>query len=145
MKSAESILMHKGLRSTPCRRKVLNIFLSTPKALSQVDLEHAINGEFDRVTLYRTLTTFTENGILHQIPNNSGAAQFALCEGNCSEHTHQDEHVHFKCLTCQRLQCIPDIAIPRFTLPKTYRVLQANLIIEGYCPDCIPKPIPKSL
>lgn len=131
-----STLIVKGLRVTPCRKRVLEIFSKKNRALSQIEIENEVKDEFDRVTLYRTLTTFTKSGVLHKVPNDSGAAKFALCKDNCDEHIHKDEHVHFKCLKCNTIKCINTIDVPTISLPSNYKVHNANLIIEGICPSC---------
>lgn len=130
------LLLVKNLRVTPCRKKVLEIFARKNRALSHVEIENEINNEFDRVTLYRTLGTFTQTGVLHKVPNDTGAAKFALCKENCDEHIHRDEHVHFKCIKCHTIKCINSVDVPEISLPKGYQIHSAGLIIEGVYPLC---------
>ncbi|GIV38828.1 MAG: hypothetical protein KatS3mg033_0628 [Thermonema sp.] len=79
MKTVRQILASRRLRRTAAREQVLLCFLSSDFALSQHDLEEALPS-FDRVTLYRTLKTFTEEGIVHKIPDDSGIPRYALCQ-----------------------------------------------------------------
>lgn len=100
-------------------RKYLNI-LQTNKTLAHADIETNYKNKFDRVTLYRTLTTFIESGILHKVSDNSGVAKFALCQHHdCNQHKHEDNHVHFKCNICNKIECLHELSIPDFKLPKT--------------------------
>src|SRR5215218_7664926 len=88
------ILHRKNLSVTDSRRKILKLFLSSKDALTHSDIENSAAGSFDRVTVYRTLNTFVEKGIVHTIPTADNAVLYALCK-DCSEDHHHDDHVHF--------------------------------------------------
>jgi Fe2+ or Zn2+ uptake regulation protein len=60
----ETLKTHQ-LRNTTCREEVIGLFHRKAIALSHSDLESNLGNLFDRVTLYRTLKTFVEKGILH--------------------------------------------------------------------------------
>src|SRR5690554_3310720 len=60
------ILRDKNLRVTPFRKEVLEIFLENEHAISIQDIEEALV-EFDRITLYRTIKSFTNKGVIHEI------------------------------------------------------------------------------
>ncbi|RYY65941.1 MAG: transcriptional repressor, partial [Chitinophagaceae bacterium] len=62
------ILRCKTLSITDSRKKILSIFLAHPDALAHGDIEKKAGEKFDRVTVYRTLQTFVDKGILHTIP-----------------------------------------------------------------------------
>lgn len=104
-------------------------------ALKQTDLEHKLGNSFDRVTIYRTLNAFLESGIIHKIPDDSGATQYALCD-NCDVHEHHDEHIHFKCTVCNKLECLDHYTVPQFEVPQGYTVKTADLVVTGICADC---------
>ena len=78
------------LKKTPIRVSVVEYFLSKPHALSQNDLEQNLPEPLDRITLYRTLRTFEDKGVLHKIIDNQGITKYALC----SEHCHHAHHKH---------------------------------------------------
>ena len=103
--SPANILKQHKMRMTKSRKAILGVFIVQKKAIGQPDLEKQL-ANFDRVTIYRTLNAFLENGILHQVLDDMGATKYALCSEHCSEHEHQDEHIHFKCISCERLECI---------------------------------------
>jgi Fur family ferric uptake transcriptional regulator len=134
MKSVEQILASRRLRRTTVRKRVLLCFLSSEFALSQHDLEQALPS-FDRVTLYRTLKTFTEEGILHKIPDDSGTPRYALCH-DCEPHAHRHYHVHFKCIRCEHTECFEHLYIPNISLPEGYEAEEFNLLVQGVCPQC---------
>ncbi|MCC6584989.1 MAG: transcriptional repressor [Chitinophagales bacterium] len=136
MQSLEHILKHHDLRITQVRLEVLQFFQTNKNALTHADLEAYFAKKFDRVTIYRTLTSFLENGLLHKIPDDSGIAKYALCHHEGTEHTHDDHHVHFKCKKCEKIECLHTLEIPKLQLPRKYKMENANLLIEGICAVC---------
>ena len=131
------LLSHHGLRNTQVRAEVLRLFIEANKALSQPELETALKGRCDRVTIYRSLATFVEKGILHRVPDDSGTARYALCEPECREHhVHHHDHVHFKCRVCGETHCVNEVSAPHFSLPTGYQVEQVDLLVSGLCPVC---------
>ena len=132
----KTLLKATGLRSTACRREVLQHFIDQSYALSHSDLERNFASAYDRVTLYRTLSTFVERGLLHKIPDDSGSARYALCREHCDEHAHHDNHAHFKCRVCGKAECLAEIHIPPLTLPPGYQAESTNLLMEGVCRTC---------
>lgn len=133
--SPEKILKQHKMRLTKSRKAILAVFISQNKAIGQPELEKQL-AHFDRVTIYRTLNAFLEKGILHQVLDDMGATKYALCSEHCSGHEHQDEHIHFKCVSCERLECIADIQIPIIKLPKGYTFQDASLLVRGICETC---------
>lgn len=128
---------HK-LRETPCRKAVLTYFEKAKFALSYADLEKKLIHEFDKVTLYRTLKSFQQAGIIHKVLDDVGGAKFALCNDTCASHEnkHQHDHVHFKCEKCEQTVCFDEIIIPKIGLPEGYESTEINLLIQGVCKNC---------
>ena len=60
-----TLLKHHDLRLTQVRKEVLSVFLKKEQALSQSDIEENV-GQIDRITLYRTLRSFEDNGLIHR-------------------------------------------------------------------------------
>ena len=78
MKGESQILQDFKLRETTSRSAILRMFLRKPFALSYTDIETEVESVFDRVTVYRTLQTFVEKGIIHQIPTTDNSIFYAL-------------------------------------------------------------------
>ena len=131
-----NILKQHRLRLTNCRKQVLSYMLEVQQAVGQPTLERQMS-DFDRVTLYRTLNTFLEKGIIHKVLDDTGVTKYALCASGCTKHQHNDEHVHFKCNECGKLECINTIGIPNIKLPQGYLFNDANLLVRGTCKDCV--------
>jgi Fur family ferric uptake transcriptional regulator len=123
------------LRSTPTREEILHLFLQKDYALSHGDIESEIDENIDRVTVYRTLKTFSDRGLIHKVLDDGGGLKYALCTEACSTTQHRHEHVHFKCTECGQTICL-DIEIPQVKLPKGYLPKEVNLLIQGTCQNC---------
>lgn len=123
----QDILQAHKLRLTKSRMEVLAHFLDASKALTHADLETALPG-YDRVTLYRTLNTFLDEGILHKVLDDSASLKFAL------SHT-PHSHAHFKCERCAATTCL-HTAVPIVKLPGGYTAHQQELLVLGICASC---------
>lgn len=102
-------------------------------ALSQDMIEQQMKGEMDRVTIYRVLNSFCEDGITHKIMSDDGKNYYALCNGCNENHIH--DHVHFKCLNCMKVECMKEDVIVQ--LPTGYRAVHMNCWVSGYCDSCM--------
>ena len=134
--TVEDILRSSHLSVTAPRRRILEWFLEKDTALSHHDIEAGTQGGFDRVTVYRTLQTFLEKGIIHTVPSTDNVIRYALCKEACEEGHHHDDHVHFVCDACGTTQCMDEITIPAVRLPKGYRVRQIGMVVNGTCGRC---------
>lgn len=131
-----TLLENHKLRITPVRQQVLGLFMGKPHALSHSDIEQTLVGDFDRVTIYRTLTAFVEKGLVHKIPAENGVVRYALCKDTCSEEAHHHSHVHFNCGDCGQTFCLENISVPTITLPHGYTFTDMNYLATGTCKNC---------
>ncbi len=129
------ILRRKHLSVTDSRKKILSLFLNAGDALAHGDIEKKAGEKFDRVTVYRTLQTFVEKGIIHTIPTADNSIRYALCK-ECEEGHHHDEHVHFVCNNCGKTICLDDVVSPKIELPDGYLAQEVQVVINGTCKDC---------
>ena len=136
MKKQPDILKQSGLSVTESRKKILDLFLESGGALAHADIEKNTSSAFDRVTVYRTLQTFVEKGIIHQIPTIDNSILYALCKHNCEQGQHHDDHVHFICSTCDNTICLDEVTVPDVKLPKNFTKQQAAMVVTGICEDC---------
>jgi len=132
----DDVLRAHQLKVTPQRTEVLKAFLEKNKVLGLPDLLKSLGASFDRITLYRTLNTFEAHGLIHKIPDKSGNASYALCNHDSISHTHDDNHVHFKCENCNVTFCLEEVIIPPIQLNKKFKALKYNFLIEGLCENC---------
>jgi Fur family ferric uptake transcriptional regulator len=116
---------------------VFRLLEASQSALSQDILEEKIKGKMDRVTIYRVLNRFCEDGIAHKIISDEGKYYYALCRSCKKTEQHAHDHIHFRCLNCQKVECLPNTVRPR--LPDGYESLYSNYWISGYCNTCAKK------
>lgn len=135
MNSSFQILKDFKLRSTPSRASILEAFLKHNFALAHGDVEKEVPASFDRVTVYRTLKTFLDKGLIHKVLDDEGGIKYALCNEACGTAHHHHEHVHFKCTACGQTNCL-EVEIPGVKLPQGYQAKEVNLLIQGICEKC---------
>ena len=132
--SDEQTLDNAGVRVTAVRllvwRQVRHGFSD---AFSLADLEAALP-TVDRSTLFRTLSTFTEAHLLHEIDDGSGSQKYCVCS-TCDTHRCEG-HVHLTCTRCHRTFCLTDVRIPAVPLPEGWEAVEAEYVVKGVCPAC---------
>jgi Fur family ferric uptake transcriptional regulator len=132
---AEQRLTDKHINPTAMRLLVLDVLLNQTSALSLTDIEKSLEPA-DRITIYRTLKTFEEKGLIHSIDDGTGSPKYALCVEDCDANHHHDLHVHFYCTTCKETFCLPDNKIPDLSLPVGFSAIEMNLVVKGVCINC---------
>ena len=136
MPDSLEILKKNHLSLTGSRKKILDLFLKSSGALAHADIEKNTSAAFDRVTVYRTLQTFVENGIIHLIPTTDNSIKYALCKNDCEAGHHHDNHVHFICSVCNKTICLDDVMVPSVKLPRGFSPSHAEMVVNGVCNDC---------
>jgi Fur family ferric uptake transcriptional regulator len=136
-KDAKALLKEHALSVTEGRLRILELFLRAGGALSHADVEKA-DTAFDRVTVYRTLQSFVEKGLLHTVPTSDTTVRYALCNDACSVHQHRDDHVHFVCDVCRRTVCLEQVSVPALCLPSGFLSSSVEVVVHGVCAACLP-------
>ena len=130
------LLKDHNLRLTQSRADVISVFLNKGIAISHSDIELEIYGQYDRVTIYRTLKSFLDKGLIHKVLDDTGVIHYALCQEACSQGHHDDNHVHFKCENCGETTCLDHVHIPEVNLPVGFVPKESNFLVGGVCPKC---------
>ncbi|HEY0677084.1 MAG TPA: transcriptional repressor [Chitinophagaceae bacterium] len=130
------ILKKNQLSITGSRKKILELFLASNGALAHADIERKAGQKFDRVTVYRTLQTFVDKGIIHSIPTSDNSVKYALCKEDCKEGRHFDNHVHFICRNCEKTICLEEVSVPEVHLPQEFAAVQSQMVVTGLCKEC---------
>ncbi|KAB5487048.1 MULTISPECIES: Fur family transcriptional regulator [Flavobacteriaceae] len=135
MTDIEKTLENKGVRPTAMRILIYKYLAEKEVAIALTDMENAFS-KADRTTLYRTLKTFEEKRIVHQIDDGTNISKYALCEPGCNCEMEQDLHLHFHCDSCDETVCLTEHKIPHINLPDGFVAENANLVIKGICDKC---------
>ena len=133
----DKLLKTHKLRTTSSRSAILGLFFNQHHALSYSDIEREVSASYDRVTVYRTLKSFLDKGVIHKVLDDSGSLKYALCNIACTTVEHHHDHVHFKCIKCGQTSCLNDVEVPSVKLPKGFKATQLNLLIQGTCHNCL--------
>ena len=136
MSQVDEILRRNNLSITNGRQKIMQLFLKSNGALAHADIEKKAGESFDRVTVYRTLQSFVEKGIIHLIPTKDNSIKYALCKDDCEAGQHHDNHVHFICDECSKTICLDDVTVPQVKLPKGFTPQHAEMVVNGICEEC---------
>ena len=135
MNEIDKKLTDKEVRPTAMRTLVYQQLAKQNTAVALTDIELAFT-KADRTTLYRTIKTFEEKGIVHQIDDGTGISKYALCEPGCNCEIENDLHLHFHCSNCDKTVCLTEHKIPQISLPEGYVAEDVNLVVKGVCADC---------
>ena len=136
MTNSEKILHTHGLKKTIFRIELLELFMNSVSSVSFEDIKQKISTTSDKVTIYRALTSFEKQGLIHKVPDKSNKARYALCQEDCSSNKHIDSHAHFICKYCGDTFCINDMKVPKIKDSKGFSISTTNLTLEGKCLEC---------
>lgn len=140
MKTAAQLLKKNGLRRTAARETILRLLAAAGSPLSHHDIlrKQKGAGSLDRVTVYRTLITLQEAGLLHRIQGIDGTWRYCRLKdespGACA-----GGHIHFLCSKCNRMSCMPEQPLPWIPAPDGARILSKQLVVHGLCAACVSK------
>lgn len=135
MPEIEKLLQKQGIRPTAMRILIYSYLVQKKVAVALTDIENAFS-KADRTTLYRSVKTFEEKGIVHQIEDGTGIMKYALCEDGCNCEIDTDLHLHFHCSICNETVCLTEHKIPHINLPPGYTAENVNLVVKGVCDKC---------
>lgn len=91
----------------------------------------------DRVTIYRILNRFVEDGLAHRIVADDGRQYFASCKADCIHDHVAHGHLHFRCVVCDQVECVSGEV--DYRVPAGYQVNNSNIILSGSCRTCSEK------
>ncbi|RNL80674.1 transcriptional repressor [Sinomicrobium pectinilyticum] len=130
-KNVEEMLRSHRLKRTSARIEILSLLLESSHTISYNDISEELGDNFDKSTVYRTLNSFEEKGIIHAVNDGSGGIKYAV-----TKQESEDAHVHFKCDSCEQTYCLPDTKIPRVHAPDGFIINRSSLLINGTCKYC---------
>ncbi len=131
-KFIEEKLLKKNTNPTSMRILVYDYLSKQSVALSLAEIDD--NFEYaDRSTIYRTLKTFEEKGVVHSIQENN-TTKYMLCSDECNEDHHKDWHLHFYCHICEQTTCREDIVVPK--VEGDFIIEEIRFFAKGICENC---------
>ena len=132
--SIKELLNERKLKATNSRVSLLHNILKYGSAMPYSAIQKALKST-DRVTLYRTLQTLSDKGIIHKAANIDNEDYYAICDHSCTTDDHLHNHIHFKCddchtITCENIEQEIYVSIPNF------KINSVSINVNGKCKDC---------
>lgn len=137
--NCRKILKTNQLKATSGRIAVLELFLTSTKAISHSDIEENLqNQAVDRVTIYRILDCFVHHNIIHKVRSEQTTQLFALTPIHDGEN-HSGQHAHLVCDSCDSVECI-DLPMELDTAQVIekigHSISSINITLHGLCSHC---------
>ena len=130
---ATTLLKENNLKITSTRLELLTHLMSQKSAVTQSWIQDKMTST-DRITLYRTLSTFLEKNILHIVSTSSAKNHFALRSEDY--HSQKKTHIHFSCRKCEKITCQNLEDVPTLSLPE-FQIENIDINVSGLCPTCV--------
>lgn len=131
-RESRKILSFYKLPVTQSRLEILHAFLCAPAALDQGAIARYCTYKPDRATIYRNLQVLVARGVLHTVPSADTNVYYALHPPDA----HQEAHLHFFCIQCRELTCIPEAPVPETRVPEGFEASGGDMILKGVCRKC---------
>jgi len=131
---ARQMLKAAGLYCTEARIAILKVLMKSPRPMRQNQIaEQLADRNLNKVTIYRTLESLVDVGLVHRAFMHQRAWHFELAH-HCSE---TQCHPHFTCLSCGQTHCLTGISMPMAASPyKGFVISRQQVRLEGVCPAC---------
>lgn len=133
-RKSRRMLKGAALYCTKARLAVLAALMEAARPLRQDEIsERLATGAFDKVTIYRTLDSLVDAGLVHRAFLHERTWHFELAD-HCTE---RQCHPHFTCLGCGRTHCLTDASVPMVKIAHAGFVISRQQVrLEGLCPAC---------
>jgi len=131
---ARHMLKEARLYCTEARVAILKVLMEAASPLRQDQIGSRLESRtLNKVTVYRTLDSLAEAGLVHRAFLQDRAWNFELAD-HCSE---KQCHPHFTCTSCGVTRCMTDISLPMAQIhQKGFVISRQQVRLEGLCPAC---------
>jgi Fur family ferric uptake transcriptional regulator len=145
---ARQVLKDASLYCTEARIAILQVLMQAARPLRQDQIAAQLARDptqrgisplgaplraLNKVTVYRTLESLIDVGLVHRAFTYKRAWYFELAD-HCTEH---QCHPHFTCTNCGVTHCLTDILLPLAKVSqKGFVVNRQQVRLEGLCPAC---------
>lgn len=126
------MLQAKGIRPSAQRIGVLGIVANSHRHPSAEDIYSNLSKLYlslSRTTVYNSLKTLTEKGLLRELEIESGCSRYDMAQ--------QPAHSHFICRRCSRIYGMPMPGNLAEWMSPRFDIDSVDVTFRGLCPDCI--------
>ena len=124
-----------GLSMTPQRLAIYKALIESTEHPSAENIYNLVRVSFPDIaldTVYRTLSTFSEIGVIHVV---EGYGEVKRYDPDI------EPHHHFRCARCNKIIDLYEDSIeePKISprLKKKYNVSNVKVVLEGACDKCL--------
>ncbi|MCX7682188.1 MAG: transcriptional repressor [Anaerolineae bacterium] len=127
-------LKAQGRRLTPQRRAIIQALLdddSHPTVEQILSRVRRILPDISPATIYNTLDELVELGVVRELDVGLGERHYDIRTA---------DHAHLVCIRCHRVEDVPfnyDALGTDAQHLRGFAVLERQLILRGYCPECL--------
>lgn len=157
VRRALGVLRRRGERVTPARCAVLRVLDAADTADEHLTAEQVgarvaeVEPSIHRATVYRTLTSLTDAGVLSHVHLGGAATVYHLCRPGADEDgvgedrsdplaAHPHDHGHAQCVVCGRVIDVPAEALDgvaeRLRSALGFELDTSHAALLGTCADC---------
>lgn len=131
----EILLADQGLSKTKTRVKILHLLMRSDLPLSGKDICNGLTSKCDKSTVYRTLNSLYEKDLLQRVIIDY-EVKYTLRDKHHASSTPEPDHVHFKCMNCEKVMCMTDLLVKDYALPEGFVKKENQFLIIGTCKEC---------
>jgi Fur family ferric uptake transcriptional regulator len=161
VRRALEVLRTRGERVTPARCAVLRVIDEADTADEHLTAEQVgarvaeVEPSIHRATVYRTLTSLTDAGVLSHVHLGGAATVYHLCRPDADGSrpadaatdpvaAHPHDHGHAQCVVCGRVLDVPAEALDgvadRLRSALGFELDTSHAALLGTCADCVARP-----
>lgn len=132
-------LRSSGLKVTPRRKAIVELFLREGSVLSPSDVFDALRSGMGKCGLpgiYRNLETLASCGILFRVVSFGRERRYALCRPEPESSLH---HHHIVCVSCGKVGRVPECRYRDGMRIGGFRLVSHIVQLNGLCASCAEK------
>lgn len=120
-----------GLKNTPSRLAVLSVLKEKNNPLDVLQIFELTKDKTDLATVYRTLETFLNNGLINRLEFGEGKYRYEI---------KRKDHHHLICRACERIEDVEDKFMNKWEneikVERGFLVSNHSLEFFGVCKQC---------
>lgn len=125
----------RHLSMTPQRMAIYEILIESEDHPTTEEVFERVRASFADIsidTVYRTLTTFSDMGLIHVVEGYGEAKRYD---------PDMASHHHFRCRKCHKIIDFQDAGFDALAIPETlaskYQISNVKVVLEGICDRCL--------
>ncbi len=123
----ESLMKEKGIKKTLQREAVYTALKNSDRPLTAEEIFKNTKG-ISLATVYRTLDTFAEKGVIEKLTFEDSEKKFYELSGNAHRH-------YAVCLSCRHMEYVNVCPVHDLSIDN-FEITGHRLEIYGYCQEC---------